>query len=51
VRSRLLRARAALAEQLEQFSEQGVAAVAIDADLEGWAGSVQKRANLPERED
>jgi RNA polymerase sigma factor (sigma-70 family) len=49
VRSRLRRARAALVEQLRQFGEQGVGAAAIDLDLEGWAGAVEKQANLPAR--
>lgn len=51
VRSRLRRARAALAEQLTQFGEQGVGDATIDTDLEGWAGGVEKRANLPGRDD
>lgn len=51
VRSRLRRARAALVEQLRQFGEQGLAKVTIEADLEGWAGAVEKRANLPSRDE
>ncbi|MFV8752662.1 RNA polymerase sigma factor [Nannocystaceae bacterium ST9] len=51
VRSRLRRARAALIEQLEELGEHGLAEATIETDLEGWAGEVEKRANLPARED
>jgi RNA polymerase sigma factor (sigma-70 family) len=51
VRSRLRRARAALIERLNELGEHGLAAATIEADLEGWAGGVEKRANLPERDD
>jgi RNA polymerase sigma factor (sigma-70 family) len=51
VRSRLRRARAALLERLEELGERGLAEATIEADLEGWAGNVEKRANLPGRDD
>lgn len=50
VRSRLRRAKAALAERMRELSESGVGEVDIEASLSGWAGEVREAAELPKDE-
>ncbi len=43
VRSRLRRARAALAQHMSELSEAGLGEGAVEQDLEGWAGRSASR--------
>jgi RNA polymerase sigma factor (sigma-70 family) len=44
IRSRLRRARAALAQHMSELSETGLGDAAVQTDLEGWAAGVREHA-------
>jgi RNA polymerase sigma factor (sigma-70 family) len=49
IRSRLRRARAALAHTMSELSETGLGGGGVDLDLEGWAGVVRESAGMQEK--
>lgn len=48
IRSRLRRARAALAQHMSELAETGLSDSGVDLDLEGWAGAVRESAGMQE---